>query len=144
MVRTPCPVHGELALELARGEMELAEALAAEGTVAGCPHCAGLLEGLSHPEVAAGVDEGLALARRGRGLRRWLPAAAAAAALLVAGTLALVPHGRLSRRAAAPDLVERVFDGPAGSTSDLNHDGRVDAADLALALQGRGAPSPRG
>lgn len=144
MARTPCPDHGELALELARGELEPSEAVAVEERVAACPACAAVLAELWSPEVAAGVDEGLALARRRPSRRRWLGAAAAAAVLLVAGTLALVPHGRHSHRAAAPDLVQGVFQAAGGGTSDLNHDGRVDAADLALALQRGSNPTPRG
>ncbi len=144
MVRTPCPDHGELALELARGELEPSEAVAAEETVAGCATCAAALGELWDPEVAAGVEEGLGLARRGSSRRRWLPAAAAAAVLVVAGTVALIPKGADSRRAAAPELLQGVFQASSPATSDLNQDGRVDAADLALALQRGGSPTPRG
>ncbi len=144
MLPDACPRHGELALELARGELDPAGALEAEETVASCTACAAVLAGLHHPEVAAGVAQGLALARRDRRRGRWLPVAAAAAALLLAGTVVLLPRGRHPGRTATAELVERVFHHAESTAPDLNHDGRVDAADLALALARHGAPTPRG
>ncbi len=141
-----CPDHGDLALRVARGEADPgAEAVARE-----CAQCAAVLEGLLAvpwaEEVALGVGEGFASVELPARGRRWVSGliAAAAVLLMAAGAAFLARTDRPApRQAAAVELVERVFDPPTGHAADLNQDGRVDAADLALALQQGGSPTPR-
>jgi hypothetical protein len=142
MMTTSCPEHGKLALELARGELALDAAVEAEAVVERCPHCAAMLESLAHPEVAAGVEAAWANLELPRARRRWWAAAAAAAVLVIAGGVALLPRIEHHQRSSA-ELVHSVFTTSKSPVQDLNHDGRVDAADLALALQHTRSATPR-
>ena len=135
--RLDCAVHGDLALRVLRGECGAGE----EAEAQRCPGCRTVLDGIGSlpwaEDVRAGVTEGLRLPAAGRSRRRWTGALAVAAALAVAMVLAVVPHQghRATRRAAASEVVDHLFGAPQVAVGDLNHDGRVDAADLALSLQ---------
>ncbi len=135
--RLDCTVHGDLPLRVLRGECGAGE----EAEARRCPGCRAVLDGIGSlpwaADVAAGVAEGLRLPVQQRVHRRWTGALAVAAALAVAMVLAVVPHHghRATHRAAASEVVHHLFGAQHSAVGDLNHDGRVDAADLAISLQ---------
>jgi hypothetical protein len=139
-MRAPdCPDHAALVLGLARGRLDDPAAEEAEQARRTCPVCAAWwrehLEGPSARVVADTVAQTFSgfQAPRRRLRRAWL-AAAAAVILALSGAILW----RAGGPTAPPDtsvMIERAFDEPASADGDLNHDGVVDASDLALALR---------
>lgn len=88
---TSCPVHGDLAHDLARGALAAGTVRQAEETVAVCRSCTDLLAGLAVASVSRGVADAVAAFRPPRQRpveHRWMLRVAAAAMLLIAGTAA--------------------------------------------------------
>ncbi len=83
-----CPLHGDLALRLARGLLDDAAGCEAEAAVASCADCSAWLEGLleGQPDVSMGVAAGLTAFRPPRRRLRPLVAGLAAMLVMAAGT----------------------------------------------------------
>jgi len=142
-MRAPdCSEHAALVLDLVRGRLDDRAEIEAEQARRSCPVCAAWwhehLEGTAARVVGDQVAQAFSRFEAPRRSRRraWL---AAAAALLLAISGALWWRaGGLGGQTLPPDttaMIERAFEQPASTDGDLNHDGVVDASDLALALR---------
>ncbi len=93
-----CPHHGDLVLDLARGRLSDADAMAAELERESCPHCAQWWNATFTVDATAEVDVAVAQAfadfSPAAGRRRgWLAAAAAAVLAVGVGTTVMMWSG---------------------------------------------------
>lgn len=148
MLSETCGQHGRLILDFALGRLDDEAAEEADRVLAGCPSCQEWWRRNFEGKVAAAIDAAVAegfscfAAPRRRRARRWL-AAAAAAVLITCGGLVWRWHSSTTLRPAGMtsiQIVHEVFEPKGTLEGDLNHDGMVDASDLALALQ-QGKPN---